>query len=424
MMLTQTSEQALRQEAIRRHLQGERRCDICRDLGRSLPWFDKWWAVYRRNPTTDFADHSRAPHISPQRLPPHIAPAVLAVRRTLEAADTPATRYGLIGHRAIQRELERLGVRPVPSLATIQRILAAHGLTHPRGAACEEAYYPWPSAWAVNAIHATDIITRHLRGGTEIANFHTIDHYSYAVVLTQHLDKTSTTACGHLLHNWTSLGLPHLHQFDNEGAFCGGQTHARVLGQVVRLCLFCGIEPIFTPVYDAKRNYQIETFHSLWVTAFWSRQAFGNLAQVRAEAPHFVRWYHTRYQPPALAGKRPSQVRRGAPIVRLTAALRLLIPHGRLPITEGRIHFMRKVDGAGQIALLNEVWPVGQAWSGEYVRATINTAEQTLTLWHQADESAAWRRLKTRQFRLKEEVHDLLPGFRRNRIRCREYWPG
>jgi hypothetical protein len=112
------------------------------------------------------------------------------------------------------------------------------------------------------------------------------------------------------------------------------------------------------------------------------------------------------------------------PIVRLKAALRRLIPAGRLPITAGRLHFMRKVDAAGQIGLLNEVWLVGQAWSGEYVRATINTAEQTLAFWHQADGSSAWRRIKTRQFRLTEEVHDLLPAFRRNRIRCREYWPG
>jgi len=424
MMTTHPSEQAVRQEAIRRRLQGERRCDICRDLGRSLPWFDKWWAEYRRTPTTDFADRSRAPHTSPQRLPPHVVTSVVALRRALEAADTLTMRYGLIGHRAIQNELPRLNVRPVPSLATIQRILAAHGLTHPQGAAREQACYPWPVAWELNAIYATDIITRHVRGGTEIVNLHTIDHYSHAVALTQHLDKTSATVCAHLLHTWAILGLPRMHQFDNEGAFCGGHTHARVLGQVVRLCLFCGIEPIFTPVYDAKRNYQIETFHSLWVTAFWSRHTFGNLADVQAEAPRFVRWYHTRYQPPALAGKTPAQVRRGQPIVRLTTVLRRLIPRGRLPITAGRIHFMRRVDSAGQIAVLNEVWLVGQSWSGEYIRATINTAEQTLTLWDQAEGSATWRLIKTRQFRLKEPVHDLLPAFCRNRIRWREYWPG
>jgi hypothetical protein len=135
----------------------------------------------------------------------------------------------------------------LPSIPTIQRILAQHHLTHPLGAASSAAYYPWVQPWDVNAIFATDIITKHLRGGAEIQNFHTIDHFSHAVCLTQHLDKTSHTSCLHLLQSWASLGLPYLHQFDNEGAFAGGHTHRHVLGQVVRLCLFCGVEPLFTP---------------------------------------------------------------------------------------------------------------------------------------------------------------------------------
>ena len=61
-MDTFTTEQDMRREAIRRHLLGEKPRDICRDLGRSPRWFDKWWAEYHRNPHTDFADRSRAPH--------------------------------------------------------------------------------------------------------------------------------------------------------------------------------------------------------------------------------------------------------------------------------------------------------------------------------------------------------------------------
>jgi len=87
-----SSEQVLRREAIRRRLQGERRVDICRDLGRSLPWFDKWWAAYRRNPQTDLTDQSRAPRTSPHRLPLPVEQAVVAVRHALEAAATPQTR--------------------------------------------------------------------------------------------------------------------------------------------------------------------------------------------------------------------------------------------------------------------------------------------------------------------------------------------
>jgi hypothetical protein len=422
-MDTQTTEQGLRREAIRRHLKGEDRQAICHDLQRSLRWFDKWWALYGEDPQIDFASGSRAPHTSPHATDRAVVSAVVSVRHVLEAATTPETRYGLIGPRAIQAHLEDLEIEP-PSLATIQRILQTHGLTHPRGAGKEMAFYPWPEAWAVNAIHATDIITRHVRGGEEIQNFHTLDHYSHAVFLSQHSDKNSVTSSEHLVATWSKLGLPHLHQFDNEGSFCGGYTHRRILGRVVRLCLFCGIEPLFTPYYEPKRNYQIETFHSLWDQAFWSRQQFRNLAHVRSEVPLFQQWYHHVYRPPALEGRTAAQVRRGVCVVRLTPELRRLIPLGRLPISAGRIHFMRRVDTTGHIELLNEAWAVGQKWIGEYVRATINTTTQCLSIWSKADEQSDWYLLKERAFRIKEPVHALLPAFRRNPARCREYLPG
>ena len=46
---------------------------------------------------------------------------------------------------------------------------------------------------------------------------------------------------------------------------------------------------------------------------------------------------------------------------------------------------MRKVDNVGQISFLNENWSVGSKWIGEYVRATINTAQHSVTFWHQAE---------------------------------------
>jgi hypothetical protein len=296
-MATSTTEHMLRREAIRRRLAGQQRRDICydlghstsdlghstSDLGHSTSWFDKWWARYRQDPTTDLSDGSRAPHTSPQQIPAEVVHTVLTVRRALEAAQTPDTRYGLIGARAIQGRLMELQIQPVPALRTIQRILQKHGLTHPLGAGQPTAYYPWPVAWDVNVIQATDIITRHVCGGQAIENFHTIDHYSHAVWMTQHAHGSSATARSHLLQTWARLGLPLLHQFDNEGAFCGGHTHPHILGQVVRLCLFCGVEPWFIPVYEAKRNYQIEGFHSLWHQGFWQRiKASGSASRLLA----------------------------------------------------------------------------------------------------------------------------------------------
>jgi len=418
-----TSEQDLRREAIRRRLAQESRKDICADLERSTSWFDKWWATYRANPKSGLADRSRAPHTSPSKTPEDVERAIVAIRQTLEAAASPETRYGLIGPCSIQGQLERLNIEP-PSLATIQRILHAHDLTHPIGAGNDSAFYPWLEAWAVNAVHATDIITRHIRGGETVENVHTIDHYSCAAFLSQCTDKTAVSIGAHLVATWSKIGLPQIQQFDNEDAFRGGHMHPRVIGQVVRLCLFCGIEPLFTPFYEAKRNHQIESFHSVWDASFWSRQEFRDRAHVQTEVPWFERWYHTVYRPPALENKTPAQMRRGVPIVRLTPELCRLIPPGRIPISAGRIHFMRKVETTGEISLLNETWLVGSKWIGEYVCATINTADQVLTIWHKRNAESDWRLLKTRQFRLKETVQPLLPAFRRNRTRCLEYLPG
>lgn len=417
-----TQEQALRREAIRRRLNGERRREICRDLERSTRWVNKWWAAFRRDPHTDFRDRSRAPVRVKATTPPELERVVVALRHRFEAAPC-----GLIGARAIQGQLGELNLQALPSEATIQRILARHALTHPVGAATDAAYYPWVPLRELRAVQATDIISKHLQGGLEIQHFHTLDLVTHAAALSQHLDKTSATTCRHLLGAWARLGLPLLHQFDNEGAFCGGHTHPRVIGRVVRLCLWCGVEAFFTPLYDPKRNHQIETFHSLWCQAFWSRQTFTSLAHVQRAVPSFSRWYHYHYRPPSLAGKTPAQMGAGLTGPRLTPDLRRLIPDfslGRLPLTEGRFHLMRKVDTAGYVELLNERWLVGRQWTGEYVRATVDTARQTLTLSHKASEEEDWQLLKTRVFRLKESVHELLPQFKRNRARCSDYLPG
>jgi hypothetical protein len=417
-----TNEQALRCEAIRRRLNGERRKDICQDLERSTRWFDKWWAEFRADPHLDFAARSRAPLTDSSIITPELERLIVELRRTFESAN-----HGLIGARAIWGKLIELKIKPLPSEATIQRILARNALTHPLGAALETAYYPWLPVWAINAVQATDIITKHIRGGTEIQNFHTLDLFTQAATLTQSLDKTSVTACAHLLKAWEKLGLPWLHQFDNEGSFCGGHTPRLIIGRILRLCLFCGVEAIFTPVYEAKRNHQIETFHSLWCEAFWARQTFNDLGHVQAEIPTFTRWYHHHYRPRCLNGKTPAQMRFGIGVPKLTTELRRLIPDfhvERLPVTAGRFHFMRKVDTSGHIEFLNERWLVGTKWIGEYVRATVNTAQQALTISHKASDDADWRMIKTRIFRIKESVHDLLPQFKRNRARCRDCLPG
>jgi putative transposase len=418
------SEQALRQEAIRRRLAGESRKAICVALNRVTSWFDKWWSAYQDNPSTDFADRSRAPHISPQCVSEETARLIVSVRKQLSQTHNTDTPYELIGNRAIIRNMRGLQHVEIPSGSTVQRVLARAGLTQPTGAGAVSAYYPWLNASAVNDVFATDLITRYLHSKEEVVHFHTIDHFSHAVYVWPSLNKTTQTVCEYMRKTWAFLGLPLLHQFDNESTFCGGHTHPRVIGQVVRLCLFCGVEPIFTPFYDPKRNYQIESFHSLWLKAFWSRHEFANLAEVKCEEPKFLRWYLRCYDPPALNGRTPAQVRCGVLLRPFDKTHQSVIPPGRLPITKGFVHFMRKVDSSGSINVLNERWLVHKRLIGCYVCATIDLSKQQLTIWHKPDQDHEWQLIKTRVFQIEEPIHDLLPIFVQNRPRCRDYLPG
>jgi hypothetical protein len=382
----------------------------------------KWWILFRLHPQLDLASRSRAAQTVFGKTPAGVEKTIVRIRRAFQEAKTPATRYGLIGHRAIHAEMERLGVEPLPSLPTIQRILHKHALTRRAADEGDDVFYPALAARRLNAIHATDIITRHLRGGQVIQNFHTFDLFSHAVHMTQALDKRSATACRHLVETWADLGLPRLAQFDNEDSFRGGHTHSRVLGAVVRLCLYVGVEPLFIPFYEAKRNHWVEGFHALWVSAFWSRYRFDDLGHVQREVKKFLRWYWTRYHPPSLAGKTPSQMREGSRPVLLTPERRRLIPEP-LPVTAGFIHFVRRVDVEGRIVVLNQAWTVGRRWAGRYVWARIETESQAMTIWHRKDSDAAWRQIKDVRFPIAETVHRLKPAFRRNCSRCPDHWP-
>ena len=145
-MDTIISEQTRRRVGVQRLLQGDSPSRICRDLDRSRPWLYKWWDDYQHDPNTDFSDHSRAPQTSPQQTSTEMERAIVAIRQAREAGDTPQTQFGLIGSPTIRFELKRLGYKDLPSVSTIQRILAAHGLTHPLGVSEETAAYPWPLA--------------------------------------------------------------------------------------------------------------------------------------------------------------------------------------------------------------------------------------------------------------------------------------
>lgn len=394
-----------RRKAIRLWLNGTAPHEIVQRVQRSRAWLGKWRLSFQRQGWRGLRSHSRRPRRNPKAYAARIVRLIVQTRRRLARQ-----RVGLSGPRAIQRELRQSGLgKRTPSLATIKRVLHAQGLSTPPSEPAP-AYGPTPQTTLGGILHAIDWTCRYLEHGPKVYAFHTLNLRTRACSQTIASDKSSATLRAHALNTWQTLGIPHFLQLDNDAVFNGGYKAPRIFGQFVRLCLHLGIELIFLPVAEPERNGDIEYLNHLWGHAFFDKRRFGSVAHVRRTSPEFVQWYLTRYAPPKLGEQTPQQAQRAEPRCRLTPCQIAQLPDP-LPITAGRIHFLRKVSVDGTITLLNENWPVNRRLAGQYVWATVTTHLRRLDIWYQRSDQHEWRLLKSFTYAISETVARLNPAF-------------
>lgn len=246
--------------------------------------------------------------------------------------------------------------------------------------------------------------------------FHTLDAQTRGLTETIRADKTVASVIAHSLEVWQQLGVPDFLQLDNDSAFTGGEKTPRRVGTFVRLCLYVGIEVLFIPPAEPQRNGVVEALHGLWAASFWERNHFRSFAEVVRKSRRFTAWYTHHYYPPALAGLTPAQAHRRAHRVRLPKAQVRGLSQP-LPVTAGRVHFIRQVSPEGEIRFWGETWRVGKRLAGHYVWATVVTHAQRLEIVHRCSPRGTARVVKTFAYPIAETVHKLRPEFRRGRKR-------
>jgi putative transposase len=143
-----------RASAVQRYLAGEDPESICSSLGKTTRWLYKWAARHIPDDPTWFEDQSRRPFSSPLRTPAEIEQIVEFVRLSLYNRDL------FCGDQTIQWEMADLGVQPLPSLSTINRILRRRELTHRRTGRYtpKGKKYPTLPALAPNQTHHLDLV--------------------------------------------------------------------------------------------------------------------------------------------------------------------------------------------------------------------------------------------------------------------------
>lgn len=390
---------------------GQKLREAARLLGRSLSWAYKWKTRYEQDGWRGLEAWSCVPKHIPRRSSEEVRRKILHLRSELEAEAANKDCLGYIGADAIYGRLRMCGLDPVPAVSTIERLLRQAGRTKPRLPKAEKAgVYPHLKPTAAHQLTQVDIVPHYLTGGQSIACFNSIDVVSRYPAGQPFAHKRSGEAMAFILHTWRELGLSEYLQMDNESCFSGGAKHLGVIGKVVRLALYVGVQPVFSPFYHPESNAFVERFHQEYSAFVWKKAHLENLAAVRQRSALFFPNYRTSHHHAALAGQSPLEVHRTWPVRKLPFGFTLPNP---LPITAGQLHFLRAVDEKCSLRILNKDWSAGLGVpaQGVWATLTLKPSGATLRIYDAAPDAPKRRCLAEHPFALKEPVVLLQPQF-------------
>lgn len=380
-------------------------------LGRSRGWAYKWKDRFEQDGWAGLQAHSRAPQHIARQTATEIRQEIVRIRCELEAEAEAPDSLGYVGADAIYGRLLHQGIKSPPAVSTIERILRHAGKTRPRLPQAEkEVVYPHLKPSGVHQLIQVDIVPHYLTGGESIACFNSIDVVSRNPAGKQCSNKRSRDALDFILHTWRELGLSDHLQMDNESCFSGGYKHPGVIGKVVRLALYVGVQPVFSPYYHPQSNAFVERFHQDYSDFVWKKEHLENLAAVHQRSALFFPNYRNSHHHSALGGRSPLEIHRAVPVRKLPLGFS---PPNPLPITAGQVHFLRAVDENRNVLILNKVWSAGLGVPDQGVWATLflKPGGATLRIYDAAPDAQKPCCLAEHPFPLKEPVIPLLPQF-------------
>ncbi|HSD84203.1 MAG TPA: DDE-type integrase/transposase/recombinase [Anaerolineae bacterium] len=247
-----------------------------------------------------------------------------------------------------------------------------------------------------NELHQVDVVgPRHLLGDrTDYYILICRDVCDGAVYAELATNRETTTVIQFLIRAWQFLGLPVRVQFDNGREFCGFGKAARWLSRVIRFCLRVAVEPVFIPQGRPQRNGAIENYNG-WFQPLLLGRPLRRASDLRRELRHLMDATNEQHIRPPLGYKTTAQYRRGKRLHKLPAKFVIDVDH--LPISAGKVIFIRAVSPHGMIDILEQDFKVGQRRQNQYVKAVLETPRQVLKVYHNG------RLIKTFVYKLRKD---------------------
>jgi transposase InsO family protein len=367
-----------RQLGVKRFLKGESPTAICASLGKSRFWLYKWVKRFNPNDPDWYHDRSRSPHKKTQKISKEVEEIVKMTRLRLYNADL------FFGAQAIRWEMEDLGIRPLPSERTINRILSRNDLTHrrtgryePKGVSCPKLPSGKP-----NQTHQADLVgPRFLKGPIRFYSQNVIDVTTNRSGLEPLHGKDAQNIINGFWSIWMRLGLPENLQVDNALSYFGSNRYPRGMGALIRLCLHLKIDLWFIPMAEPWRNGVIEKFNDHYNQKFLNKVTMGSFDELTMGSLAFEKRHNSRYRYSKLGGMTPLKA------LSITK-MKLRFPTKETPPLHplrkpdtGRYHFIRFIRSDRKLHIFREKFSLAPELQYEYVVATVDVKEQKLKIF-------------------------------------------
>jgi transposase InsO family protein len=278
-------------------LEGRSPTELARTHGISRSWINELVARFRQGGYPALEPGSRRPRSCPHEVRPEVQTVVLELRHELSAAGHDAGAQ-TIAHHLVGR------VAPVPSVATIWRILSRHGLIIPEPHKRPRSSFKRFEAQLPNEMWQADTTHWPLADGTDVEIFNLIDDHSRLILASIALLSVKAADVFQVFSAATeSHGSPAALLCDNAAVFSGKSRRGKVVLEVELERL--GIRCIHSTPYHPQTCGKVERFHQT-LKRFLVRQASPqSLTHLQLQLDAFCTYYNQQRPHRAHGGKTP-----------------------------------------------------------------------------------------------------------------------
>jgi transposase InsO family protein len=319
---------------------------LCRRFGVSPKTAYKWIGRFEVEGRCGLLDRPRRPAGSPERTPPRVELAVLAVR----------DEHPVWGGRKIRARLVMDGLGSAPAASTITEILRRRGRIDP---AVSEAARPWTR---FEHDSPNDLWQMDFKGrfSTARGDCHALtvidDHSRYAVVVDACADERTETVKSRLTGAFRRSGLPWRMLMDNGAPWGDDAEHVHTPLTVWLMRL--GIGVVHSRPYHPETQGKDERFHRTLKAEVISGRSFLDLDHCQRAFDEWRPVYNFERPHESLGMNVPAGRWRPSP-----REYPELLP----PVEYGPGEQLRRVQARGRISYRGREWRVPKAFRGQTV---------------------------------------------------------